>query len=96
MSIAPISPPVSNPVAPTSADARRLHDQCRALESAFLSEMLSHAGVTSLGGAFGGGEGEAQFHSFLRQALADRMVERGGIGLAERMFEAMKGRLDDV
>ena len=40
--------------------------------------------------AFGGGAGEEHFSSFLRQAQAEEMAARGGIGLAESIFEAMK------
>jgi len=96
-------PGVAHPTAPAIApraakaqppDLEGLREQCRKLESAFLSEMLSHAGLTRMGGDFGGGPGEDHFHSFMRQALADRMSARGGIGLAERLFDAMKGRHD--
>ena len=74
-----------------------LMDKARALESVFLSEMLSHAGLgAGLGagtdtesGGFGGGIGEQQFASFLRQEQADLMVRRGGIGLAEQLYRAM-------
>ena len=62
------------------------------LESAFLSEMLSYSGLDADPGAFGGGIGEAQFASFLRQEQADLMVKRGGIGLAESLFRAMGGQ----
>lgn len=96
MSIPPLSPSLAPAPPPALSQADRLQAQCRKLESAFLSEMLSHAGVGSLSGSFGGGEGEEQFQSFLRAALADKIVERGGVGLAERLFEAMKGRIDDA
>lgn len=80
------------PPPPASADALRAKAQ--ALEAAFLSEMLGHAGLDASAGAFGGGPGEAQFASFLRQAHAEALVARGGIGLAERLFDALKERSD--
>lgn len=59
------------------------------LEAAFLSEMLAHAGLGGTAGAFGGGIGQDQFASFLRQEQAMAMARRGGIGLAEHLFRAM-------
>lgn len=59
------------------------------LESAFLSEMLGHAGVGAQADAFSGGIGEDQFASFLRDAQADALVRKGGIGLAELIFRSL-------
>lgn len=61
------------------------------LESAFLSEMLGHAGLGAAKGDFGGGIGEEQFASFLREAEAKAIVKAGGIGLTEALFRAMGG-----
>lgn len=62
----------------------------QALEQNFLSEMLKAAGIGEARGAFGGGIGEEQFASYLREAQAGAMVEAGGIGLAERLFHALR------
>ncbi len=76
---------------PASRDAI-LMARSKELEAAFLAEMLGHAGMDAdSGGFFGGGIGEQQFASFLRQEEARMMVERGGIGLAESLFRAMGG-----
>ena len=56
--------------------------------------MLKFAGTDKPPASFGGGIGEEQFGSFLRQAEADAMVRHGGIGLAEKLFEALKERAD--
>jgi len=72
----------------------KLREAAQKLEAAFLSEMLKAAGVGAPRDAFGGGAGEDQFASFLREAQAKEMVSAGGIGLAESLFEAMKVRLD--
>jgi hypothetical protein len=53
--------------------------------------MWGHAGVGQARESFGGGIGEEQFSSFLRAEQARAMVEKGGIGLAEHLFNAMKG-----
>lgn len=91
MQISP-TPGPSRPDAPPQPDRNptELMEQARALEAAFLAEMLGHAGLGSPSdGAFSGGIGEEQFASFLRQEQAAAMVERGGIGLAEHLFRAM-------
>ena len=59
------------------------------LEATFLAEMLAHAGLGEMQESFAGGHGEAQFSSFLRQEQARLMVEQGGIGLAELVFNTM-------
>ncbi|WP_108814500.1 rod-binding protein [Loktanella sp. Alg231-35] len=70
----------------------KLRDAAEKLEATFLAEMLKSAGVGAPQDAFGGGHGEEQFGSFLRDAQAEEMVKSGGIGLAEALFEAMKAR----
>jgi Rod binding domain-containing protein len=59
------------------------------LEAVFLAEMLAHSGLDTAPDAFGGGAGEAQFTSFLRQEQARQMVKAGGIGLAQLIFDSM-------
>jgi Rod binding domain-containing protein len=94
--ISPISPfPPDRPipaVPPQTDDAMR--ESARKLEAAFLSSMLQAAGVGAARENLGGGLGEEQFTSFLVQATADQMVARGGIGLAESLFNSMKTRAD--
>lgn len=77
--------------AQTRPRAEALMERARELESAFLSEMLGHAGLSAESGKFGGGIGEEQFSSFLRHEQAKLMVKQGGIGLAEQLFRAMGG-----
>jgi len=62
------------------------------LEASFLAEMLKSAGFGDQREEFGGGTGEAQFGSFLRNAQADLMVQKGGIGLAQALFDSLKER----
>lgn len=66
------------------------HDPLRraaeGLEASFLAEMLKLAGIGKTPDAFGGGPGEDAFASFLIQAYADKIVEAGGIGLADRVY----------
>jgi Rod binding domain-containing protein len=74
----------------------KLREVATKLEATFLAEMLKHAGVGAQTGAFGGGAGEEQFASFLRQAQAEEMASAGGIGLAERLYESLRERNDDI
>ncbi len=65
------------------------------MEAAFLSQMLGAAGFGAAAeGSFGGGIGEEQFASFLRDAQARSMVAAGGIGLTESIFRALGGQND--
>ena len=72
----------------------KLMDAAQRLEATFLAEMLKSTGFGDASDAFGGGPGEEQFSSYLRQAQADQMVKAGGIGLAEALFESLKERAD--
>lgn len=80
-------------IAPITAQPLSRHDQlvqkAEELEANFLSEMLAHSGLGEMQGSFGGGEGEAQFSSFLRQEQARLIVQNGGIGLSELIFNSM-------
>lgn len=96
MTTIPVLPaPRSAPALPdyVNSDAR-LRDAAQKMEATFLAEMLKSAGLGTARQAFGGGAGEDQFTSFLRDEQARAMVEAGGIGLAESLFEAMKVRMD--
>jgi flagellar protein FlgJ len=89
--ISPVSAPLARPAPRGDAALRAAAEK---LESTFLAEMLKSAGLGRTPESFGGGTGEEQFSSFLRQAEADAMVKAGGIGLAEALFEALKERAD--
>lgn len=78
-------------VVPRSVAERRavLMDKAKQLEAAFLTQMLSYAGMGASDGPFSGGTGEEQFSSFLRDAQAKAIVDHGGIGLAENLFQSL-------
>ena len=79
------------PPAPTRQETRA-RAAAEAFEAAFLAEVLKHSGLNALPSGFGGGAGEEAFSSFLTQEYARLMSERGGIGLAEQVFEILKQR----
>ncbi len=68
---------------------RRLKEVTQELEISFLVEFLKHTDKTGNATAFSGGVGEQQFGSFLREERARLVVEAGGIGLAERLFNSL-------
>lgn len=76
----------------TPAREQNLREVAQDLEAAFLAEMLRHAGFGAPRASFGGGQGEDQFSSFLRNEQAQAIAERGGIGLAESLFNALVAR----
>lgn len=88
------------PVPPTSSVGTRsdkaLREAAQELEATFLAEMLKSAGLGQGRDAFGGGAGEDQFASFLVDEQARAMVDAGGIGLAEALFNALKERQNDT
>tara|TARA_R110002051_G_scaffold136036_1_gene208763 strand:+ start:4427 stop:4714 length:288 start_codon:yes stop_codon:yes gene_type:complete len=77
----------------SNATDEKLLDAAKELEATFLSEMLKSAGFGAPRSSFGGGIGEDRFSSFLRDEQAREMVDAGGIGMAEALFEAMKERM---
>ncbi|HHI71568.1 MAG TPA: chemotaxis protein chel [Rhodobacteraceae bacterium] len=91
------NPALGIPAGPIERETPRdaaLMKAAKEMEASFLSEMLKSAGLGKPRESFGGGIGEEQFGSFLRQEQAKAMVEKGGIGLAESLFEAMKEQAD--
>ena len=84
--------PLASPAIPKRDQP--LWQAAQKLEASFLAEILKSTGLGAPSESFGGGQGEEQFGSFLRQAQADQMVQAGGIGLAETLFEALKDRAD--
>ena len=90
MSINPVGHAQPAPTNTPKGDEHLLQ-AAKDLEAAFLSEMLKATGFgDARQGLGGGGAGEDQFVSFLRDAYATEMVKSGGIGLAETLFHALK------
>lgn len=94
MFLSPLAPNAAPQAVERARDAT-LRSAAQEMEAAFLSEMLKHSGLGKPREDFGGGIGESQFSSFLRDLQAREMAEAGGLGLAEQIFRALKAR-DDV
>lgn len=89
--------PVSGPLVaqgrnPPPENDAALRRAAEGLEAAFLAEMLKIAGIGRAPETGGGGAGEDQFGSFLADVHAAALSRRGGIGLAESIFESLKAR----
>ena len=56
----------------------------------YLTEMLTHMGVAREPETFGGGFGAEAFQSLLNEAYAERIVERGGTGIAETVYRQLR------
>lgn len=61
-------------------------------EAAFLAEMLKPMGAAKARASFGGGIGEEQFRTLLIEEEGRAMAGKGGIGLAESIFEALQAK----
>lgn len=75
-----------------AAPSRReeeLLQSAKAFEAVFVAQMLSQSGLGKAIAADGGFGGEA-FSSLLVEQYADRLVEQGGFGLAERIYEQLR------
>ena len=93
MALPPTLPPkLPETVTQANGEDASLMQAAKALEASFLAEMLKHSGLGQTPEGFGGGVGEDQFSGLLSQIRAEQMVEAGGIGLAERIFEDLKAR----
>jgi Rod binding domain-containing protein len=86
-------PPTTTPTKTIAANP--VMNAAKQLESGFLAEMLKSAGFGEQDNSFSGSAGEDQFASFHRQAVADRMVENGGIGLAEIFYKSLMEKTHD-
>ena len=86
--IASIPPAAQN----TAELAKRgqIKQTAQKFESAFLSVMLQQMfSGTETTKPFGGGPGEEMFKSFLTEAIANKMVKTGGVGIAASVQHEM-------
>lgn len=90
MEISSVVPQVVDPA--QAARAQELRDVAKAFEASFLAEMLKASGMGKSRSEFGGGEGEDAFASMMVDEQAALMVERGGIGLSESIFQSLWAR----
>lgn len=96
MTMPPLSalPPLSPSTAARLSDAppasAEIEQTAKDFEAAFLAEALGHMGVDAAKGV----QGAAPFASFVNRAYAERLVESGGLGLAENIVRSLAARTD--
>jgi flagellar protein FlgJ len=88
-------PPSLTAPAPTATAAEMakrmdIAKTAKSFESSFLSLMMQQMfeGVET-STPFGGGQGETMFRSFMTDAFAKQMADRGGIGIADAVTKEM-------
>lgn len=83
----------STGVATQNRQDKDLRQTADKLEGAFISEMLKHAGLAK---AFAPNAdlGSDAYSTFLLEEYADRLVGKGGFGLSELIFDALKEKKD--
>jgi Rod binding domain-containing protein len=96
MELPPIPPVQTRPAAGVARSDADLHAVAESFEATFLAEMLQYTGLNAMPSGFGGGPGEEAFSSLLTEQYAKLLAERGGIGLAERVFDILKQRTSDA
>ena len=68
----------------------QIKDTSQKFEATFLSIMVQQMFEgTETSAPFGGGPGEQMFKSFMAQAMADKVVKTGGVGLAASVQREM-------
>lgn len=85
-----LSVPSALPVAAAPQVTARMRETAEQFEASFLSQMLKpmFEGLKT-DGVGGGGEAEAQWRSFMIDAMAKQAVKAGGIGLADQVVTQM-------
>lgn len=92
MSDLTVSPDLLSSVpAPDAArNAAKMKETAEAFEASFLSQMMRpmFQGLRT-DGAFGGGQAEETWRSFMLDAMAKKTVAAGGVGLADTVMAEM-------
>ncbi|MEM0922357.1 MAG: rod-binding protein [Pseudomonadota bacterium] len=94
MNLPSVALPAAPPDQPGQSREAALREVAVEFETVFLAEMLKHTGLGEARESFGGGAGEEAFSGLLATEQARIMAERGGIGLAERIYQALLNRED--
>ena len=89
--ITPIHPAVApKPTGRPDGRHAAMRQAAEEFETVFLTEMLKHSGVGRMPEGFNGGQGEAAFADMLTREYAAGIARSGRIGLAEKVFQAMR------
>jgi flagellar protein FlgJ len=92
LSVSPtlLTPTATAPSAAELAKRGQIKQTAQKFEASFLSVMLGQMFEgTDTPAPFGGGPGEAMFKSFLTEAMAKKMTDAGGVGIAASVQREM-------
>jgi Rod binding domain-containing protein len=85
-----LTPPAGATSVAELAKRGQIKQTSQKFEASFLSVMLGQMFEgTDTPAPFGGGPGEAMFKSFLTEAMAKKMTDNGGIGIAASVQREM-------
>jgi Rod binding domain-containing protein len=85
-----LTPPAGATSAAELAKLGQIKETSQKFETSFLSVMLGQMFEgTDTPAPFGGGPGEAMFKSFLTEAMAKKMTDSGGVGIAASVQREM-------
>jgi flagellar protein FlgJ len=87
-----IAPMMASTLATATPQQRaKVDDAAQKFEASFLSIMVQQMmqGVGGSNAAFGGGQGEDMFKSFMSDAIAKQVARNGGIGMADTVAREM-------
>lgn len=74
----------------TPEQRAKIEKTAKGFEASFLSNMMGQMFEgTEVDAPFGGGQGEAAFRSFLTDAMAKSMTDRGGVGISSIVTHEM-------
>jgi len=92
---APLPTPITAPLpaaGSAAAGADDLRRVAREFETAFLTEMLKHAGIGRMPETFNGGVGEEGFADMLTREYAAEIARTGRLGLAKMIWQSLEAR----
>ncbi|QQA42991.1 rod-binding protein [Pelagovum pacificum] len=72
---------------PSSFPDKSIWTAAKQIETTLVSQMLKSAGLHEFSESFSGGIGEEQFTSLLVEAHSSIIVENGGFGLSEAIYQ---------
>ena len=72
-----------------TAQRQKIAETANSFEAAFLSTMMQSMFQGVEAGAFGGGQGEAAFKSFMLDAFAKQTAKAGGLGISDEINREM-------
>ena len=84
------TPPSTRIDVPKSVEPDHQRIVAEDFEASFLAEMLKYTGINKTSESFGGGAGEDAFSSMLNDAYAKALVEAGGIGIADYVYQSLQ------